>query len=223
MKTQKKKRRKLRIKRLFFLLLIIVVISFACVKLVNAPISSIIISGNTILTDQEIIETANLEDYPSFFGTFSFSVRRKLVKNPYIMDAKVSKGFFSIKIKITEKKILYVDSSTGNKVSIDGEFKDDKTVCAPYLVNVVPNNKLNGFKKAMNKIDENILCQMSQIKYDPNNIDEDRYYVYMNDGNSVYLTVNKFNKINKYNSILENIGKQNGTLYLDYGDYFEVK
>ena len=45
----------------------------------------------------------------------------------------------------------------------------------------------------------------------------------MNDGNSVYLTVNKFEKLNKYNTILENIGKQNGTLYLDYGDYFEVK
>ena len=73
------------------------------------------------------------------------------------------------------------------------------------------------------KIDKDILCQISEIKYDPNEIDKDRYYLYMNDGNSVYLTVNKFEKINKYNSILENVGKQNGTLYLDYGDYFEVK
>ena len=45
----------------------------------------------------------------------------------------------------------------------------------------------------------------------------------MNDGNIVYLTINKFEKINKYNKILENVGKQNGVLYLDYGDYFEIK
>ena len=75
----------------------------------------------------------------------------------------------------------------------------------------------------MEKIDTDMLCQMSEIKYDPNEIDKDRYFVYMNDGNGVYLTVNKFKKINKYNTILENIGKQNGTLYLDYGDYFEAK
>ena len=75
----------------------------------------------------------------------------------------------------------------------------------------------------MNKIDKDVLCQMSEIKYDPNDIDLDRYYAYMNDGNSVYLTVNKLKKINKYNEILESVGKQNGTLYLDYGDYFEAK
>ena len=102
-------------------------------------------------------------------------------------------------------------------------LKDDKIVCAPYLTNEVPENKLKKFKKAMGKIDDDILCQISEVMYDPNDIDADRYYLYMNDGNSVYLTVNKFSKINKYNTILENVGKQNGTLYLDYGDYFEVK
>ena len=96
-------------------------------------------------------------------------------------------------------------------------------MCAPFLTNEVPVKKQSRFIRAMNKLNKSIICQMSEIKYDPNDIDSDRYYVYMNDGNSVYLTVNKFNKLNKYNTILENIGKQNGTLYLDYGDYFEVK
>ena len=120
--------------------------------------------------------------------------------------------------------MLYVDSLTNEKITDDGiAIKDDKIICVPYLVNEVPQKKKSGFLKAMNKIDKDILCQMSEIKYDPNEIDDDRYYVNMNDGNSVYLTVNKFDKLNKYNTILENVGKQNGTLYLDYGDYFEVK
>ena len=45
----------------------------------------------------------------------------------------------------------------------------------------------------------------------------------MNDNNIVYLTINKINKINKYDTILESIGKQDGIINLDYGDYFEPK
>ena len=223
MKKQKKKRR-LRVGRLFLLLLFISVISFALIKFVDVPIRNIIIKGNDVLTDQEIIEIAELEDYPSYFSTFSFSVKNKILKNKYVKSVKVSKGILSIKISITEKKVLYVDSLTNEKITDDGiVIKDDKIICVPYLVNEVHQKKKSGFLKAMNKIDKDILCQMSEIKYDPNEIDDDRYYVNMNDGNSVYLTVNKFDKLNKYNTILENVGKQNGTLYLDYGDYFEVK
>ncbi len=224
MKTQKKRKKKrLKVGRLFLLLLIVTAISFLCVKYVHVPIRSIIIKGNEILTDQEVIEQAELENYPSYFSTLSILVKNKLEKNPYIEKAKVSKGILNIKITITEKKILYIDKQANEKVTLTGKIKDEKQVCAPYLIGSIPEKKQSGFARAMNKIDKDILCQTSEIKYDPNDIDSDRYYVYMNDGNSVYLTVNKFNKLNKYNTILENIGKQNGTLYLDYGDYFEVK
>ncbi len=220
---KKRKKRKLRVGRLFLLLLIIGAISFACFKFIDIPIRSIMIKGNNVLTDNEIIKQAGLEDYPSYFSVLSIVVKNKLKKNPYIEEVKVSKGILNVKITVKEKKVLYIKSDTNEKVTIDGVIKDKKLVCAPYLLENVPEKKQARFIKAMNKIDANILCQMSQIKYDPNEIDNDRYYVFMNDGNSVYLTVNKFDKINKYNTILENVGKQNGTLYLDYGDYFEVK
>ncbi len=220
---QKKKRKKrLRVGRLFLLLIIILAISFACYKFIDIPIRSIIIKGNEILTDEEIVEISDLDDYPSYFSVLSIVVKNKLMKNKYIENVKVSKGFLDIKIQVKEKKILYIDSSTNEKVMMDSSVKDEKIVCVPYLKDMIPKEKKKRFLKSMNKIDKDILCQMSQIKYDPNEIDKDRYYVYMNDGNSVYLTVNKFDKINKYNTILENIGKQNGTLYLDYGDYFEA-
>ena len=220
---KKKRRKKLRIGRLFLLLLIIGAVSFAFVKFVDIPIRSITIKGNEILTDKEVIELAELEDYPSYFSVFGIIVENRLKKSPYVSDAKVSKGLLTVKITIKEEKVLYVEKETGKKITSSSEIKDDKTLCVPYLVGEVPSDKKERFIKAMGKLNKNILCQMSEIKYDPNEIDNDRYYVFMNDGNSVYLTVNKFNKLNKYDTILENIGKQNGTLYLDYGDYFEVK
>ena len=208
---------------MFLLLLILSVISFALINVFDVRINSIIIKGNNILTDQEVIELAKLDDYPPFFKTLTYQVKKNILKSQYVSDVKVSKAILSIKIKIKEKKVLYIDASTNDKVTINGIINDDKIVCAPFLTNEIPKDKKQTFIKSMNKIDADILCQMSQIKYDPNEIDKDRYYVYMNDGNSVYLTVNKFNKINKYNTILENVGKQNGIIYLDYGDYFEVK
>lgn len=218
-----KKKRKLKKIRFLFLLFFIVGISFAFIKLFDVRIYSIKIKGNKILTDQEVIETAKLEDYPSFFETLSYTIKKRLLKNNYIESVKVNKGFLSINITIKEKKILYIDKETNYKYTYNSKFKDDKSICVPYLIGSVPEGKMKRFIKAMNKINSDMICQMSEIKYDPNDIDEDRYYVYMNDGNSVYLTVNKFDKINKYNTILEKIGKQNGTLYLDYGDYFEAK
>ena len=218
-----KKKRKLKKIRFLFLLFFIVGISFAFIKLFDVRIYSIKIKGNKILTDQEVIETAKLEDYPSFFETLSYTIKKRLLKNNYIESVKVTKGFLSVNITIKEKKILYIDKETNYKYTYNSKFKDDKSICVPYLIGSVPEGKMKRFIKAMNKINSDMICQMSEIKYDPNDIDEDRYYVYMNDGNSVYLTVNKFNKLNKYNTILEKIGKQNGTLYLDYGDYFEAK
>ena len=219
---KKKKRKRLRVGRLLLLLILLGGIGYLLYRYVNIPILSIKVTGNNILTDQEIIEQADLEDYDSFFSSVTLVIKNKLKKNFYIKDAKVTKGFLSIKIKVIEDKVLYINKDTGEKVSLTGKKKDDKELCVPYLSNVVPDKKIKGFNKAMSKIDDEILCKMSEIKYDPNDIDKDRYFVYMDDGNSVYLTVNKFKKINNYNTILENVGKQNGILYLDYGDYFKA-
>ena len=45
----------------------------------------------------------------------------------------------------------------------------------------------------------------------------------MNDGNYVYLTLDKFNKIDKYLEIIKSFNNKKGILYLDSGEYFEVK
>ena len=218
----KKKKKRLRIGRLFLLLIIVGAIFFACYKFIDIPILSVNIKGNEILTDDEILKESKLEDYPSYFSVISLIVKQDLKKNPYIKDVKVIKGILNVNITIKEEKVLYIIKETNEKVMLSSKVKDDKIVCAPYLTGTIPSDKEKRFKKAVSKIDKDMLCQISEIKHDPNEIDEDRYFAYMNDGNKVYLTINKFDKLNKYNKILENIGRENGTLYLDYGDYYET-
>lgn len=216
-----KKKRKLKIGRLFLLIIILCGIYYMLANTLDIKIMSIKISGNNNLSDQEIIEIAKIDNYPSFFNTFTFKVKKRLVNNPYIKEAKVSKGILSFNIKIKEEDVLYVNKMTKEKVTLTASFLDDKKISVPILSNDIPEDKIKEFNVAMSKINKNILSMISEIKYDPNEIDEDRYYVYMDDGNGVYLTVNKFKKINDYNKILESVGKKSGILYLDYGDYFK--
>ena len=145
MKKTKKKKRRLRVGRLILLLLIIGAISFSCYKFIDVPIRSIEVTGNEILSDSEIIKAASLDNDPSFFSVISMLVKNKLKENPYIKDAKVSKGFLSVKIKVKEKKVLYIKKDTGEKVMIDSVSKDEKEVCAPFLTNEVPAKKQSRF------------------------------------------------------------------------------
>ena len=45
----------------------------------------------------------------------------------------------------------------------------------------------------------------------------------MNDTNLVYITLTKIDKLNKYNKIKDALGSQTGIIYLDSGDYVELK
>ena len=45
----------------------------------------------------------------------------------------------------------------------------------------------------------------------------------MNDGNFVYITLTKIDKMNKYSDIKDELVDKKGIIYLDSGDYVEIK
>ena len=71
--------------------------------------------------------------------------------------------------------------------------------------------------------DMEVLKKISEIKYDPNEYDEDRFLLYMNDQNYVYVTLTKFDLLDKYNETVKKLNGKKGILYLDSGNYFEIK
>jgi hypothetical protein len=74
----------------------------------------------------------------------------------------------------------------------------------------------------MIQVDDNIINHISEIKYDPNEVDEGRFLLTMTDGNYVYLSINKFDSINSYITIMKKFQDKRGILYLDSGEYFKV-
>jgi len=74
----------------------------------------------------------------------------------------------------------------------------------------------------MSGINNNIIQKISEIKYSPNEYDDDLFILYMNDQNVVHVTLDKFTKLNKYNDIVVELEGDKGILYLDSGDYFKI-
>jgi len=226
----KKKGRKVRSKFKVLILLIIFLLVFCfCFLMLGAyvfetKIKTIVVHGNNYISDKEIIEMANLDDYPNFYLTSSGKTCDTIEKSQFIKSAEVKKKlFFEFHIYVDEYKPLFIREDINKIVFNNGkEVDNDNSIILPSLVNYVPDTKYDVLIKKMDSIDYEIISKVSDIKYDPNKYDEDRFLLYMNDSNRVYINLPKFKNLNKYDEMVTKFEGKTGVLYLDSGNYFEI-
>ena len=72
----KVKRKKLRVGRFLVFLLILAGIGYLTINFLDTKIKNIVVNGNEVLSEKEIIDIAGLSDYPSFFKTSVFSIKK---------------------------------------------------------------------------------------------------------------------------------------------------
>ncbi len=222
----KKVKKKIRIRILPIIIIIfILTLLFGSVYLLSLiPIKNIYISGNNYLKDQEIIELAKIENYPSFLKTRTKDMKKNIKKSPYVKSVTIRKKILGIvEIQIEEYNILF-RKEENNKIVLEDkeELIDNEKYQVPILLNYIPDTKYDSFIKGMNQVTPSIKNQISEIRYYPNTQDEDRFLLYMNDGNYVYLTLTKFKQINYYEDVLEKLDGKKGILYLDSGNHFKI-
>lgn len=222
-KKKKGKKRRLNKKRLFIFLILFSLCAYSIYYIFNVNISNIYVSSNIYLTDQEIIDIAGIKDYPNSISNSSISIKSKLEKNEYILSAKVyKKGILNkVYIEVKENYPLFFYQTEGKTVLYNGDKVNDSSVKCT-VINQIPDVVYNKFVNKMSKINIDILNRMSEIEYKPNDVDDERFLILMNDGNYVYLTIDKFLTINKYIDMVEQFDGKKGVLYLDSGDYFVV-
>lgn len=222
------KKKKLKIVPFLIVLLILTGLFFSVHQALNANIKNIVIKNGSYLNDDYVIELAGIKDYPSFYLTSSKKIEKNLKKSPYIISAEVKKKFYHVlEIDLKVDNPLFINNSSNEVV-----FEDEGTVLVdeeidlfrvPRLMNYVPDDKYKTFISKMALIDKGILGKISDIEYTPNDYDKDRFLLYMDDGNMVYLTLTKFKQINYYNDVLEQLEGRKGILYLDSGNHFQIK
>ena len=220
-KGKEKQKKKLNIKRVIIVIIILFVIPFSAYKIYKTNIKNIFVSGNVYLSDQEIIDIAKIENYPNSIKNTSNSIKKRLEKNRYIYSAEVRKEnlFKEVYIKVQENYPLFYYQVENKTVLYNGKY-DDK-VSGATVINKIPDTIYDDFITRMKEIDIDILNRISQIEYDPNEVDNERFLLFMNDGNYVYLTLRKFNNINKYVDMLKSFDNKKGILHLDSGEYFK--
>ena len=208
--ARKKKKRRLKMSRVLLVLGFLAVLGYGIYLLSQMPVRGFYIVGNTYYTDNEILEKTKLDRYPSYLFTDSINVSMKVRKDKLIKKIKIKhkiNGMFEV--IVYENKIMLYDEIKKKSILKDGT-EVDKKIYHKLLIK-------------MEKLNDNIVKNVSEIKDGPNDLDKERFLFSMNDGNYVYATLTKFANINKYLEISNTLGQRKGILYLDYGNYFVPK
>lgn len=218
----KKKRLKIRYDRIVICLILFLLVGYICYFILNKSITNIYIYNNEVLKDQYIIDEAGLRDYPSTLTFSTTSIKNKLEEDPLIKKATIKRLLFrGISITIEENKPLFF-YQTENKTVLENNEMVQEKFDVPVLINFVPDKIYKQLVSNMAEINDDVFKRISTIKYDPNDVDSGRFLLSMNDGNYVYLSINKFTDINNYIAIMRKFENKKGILYLDSGEYFKV-
>lgn len=222
--TKKKKKKKVRfkVKGIILLILLFGLLVLSVYYLFTRKITNIYISGNYYLSDWEVIKLAKLDNYPSSIKNPSSLIENRLKKNILINNANVTKKHGNIvKINIDENRPLFFDSIK-NKTILVNKKTTDIRYDVPILNSELSINMYNTLISKMSKVNMDVLLKMSEITYFKDEVDDERFYITMTDGNYVYVTLKKFTLINDYNNIVKEFNNKRGILYLNSGGYFKI-
>ena len=217
------KKRKLKIGRILLCLLVLCLFVILFYFIRKLPIKNIYIVGNNIVPENEILDLSGVKNYPSFIDTSNSRIIKNIKNNEYIKNVKVEKKLWGkIYIYVEEKKVLCIYN---NKLLLeDSSLLDNiyNVYSYPTLISDI-TDVYDKFVGKFSKVNNETLYQISEIEYIPNEVDNERFSLMMDDGNLVYITLNRITKINKYNSIYSSMDGKKGIIYLDSGDYVEIK
>ena len=228
-KTKKVVRRRLNIKGVFLLVVALALICLAGYWVWNMKVSNIYIEGNKYVSTKQIIAASKLSRNAKYFSLNS-SICQKIKENPIIDTCKVRhKLNWQIKIEITENRpILYYNSTKKIVLENGSEMDGTNEFGVPSLINYTPEKILKKFITGLAAIESDIIHSISEIEYAPSAnsqgvyIDEERFILSMNDGNTVYVNNRHLDVLSYYEKIYASIGDRVGTYYLDcdFNNYY---
>lgn len=222
------KKRKIKLLPFLIVLLFIGGLSFGVYVMMKTTTKNIVVTNTNYLNDDFVLKLAGIFDYPCYYLTSTKKMEKKLEASPYIKKARIKREFYhTFVLSITENKPLFINETTKTVVFSDKEevavSEEIDLFRIPRLINYVPDDKYATFIQGMTDIKKDILGKISDVEYQPNEYDKDRFLLYMDDGNMVYLTLTKFKMINYYNDVLSQLEDRKGILYLDNGNHFQIR
>lgn len=235
-KTKKVVKRRLKLKGVLFLLLLILGLFVAVKYLLKVNTGNVYVTGNSYVKDALIIKDAGFNEDIPFFSFNSSSVCSKVTSNPLIKSCKIKRRLdFKVEIEVEENIPVFFYSHENALMLSDGtRVYEANTYGIPTLINYTPEKILLEFIDGLSSIKSDIIGSISEIEYSPTRgedgklIDEERFTMSMNDGNTVVINNKKISILNYYDKIYASLGDKKGTynfdcdfdnyLFTEYGD-----
>lgn len=223
--NKKRRKKKIKYKNLIIIAVILLIIFLIIKGITNIKLKNIYIKGNNYLTDQQVIDIAGLKEYPKVIKLNKNKLISRLKENDYIEDVEIKFNNFKqeINIEIVENRPLVYYQYDESYLLTNASSVKDLNISLPVLINQTPDLILKKLLKKLESLDEDILYRISEIRYYPSKVDEELFYLIMNDGNYIYINFNSFDKLNNYIDIIKGFDNKKGILHLDSGDYLEIK
>ena len=201
-----KKKVKLKFIPLLLMFLILVMLFFLFKHISKIKPSLILIRGNELLSDREIINEGNLREFKYF--SFNNTSKEKLEKNKIIKKVDIKRKFlFTIQVTIEEKKVILYEKTSSLYILEDNEkVKINKNIEVPVLNNKIINTVEKSFINKFSLLNKSVKYRISEIFYQPTEYDSALFLMYMKDGNHVYVNVSNLEKLNHYDKTVESIG-----------------
>lgn len=218
-----KKRGKIKYKSVFLFLTTVILLVVGILTLYNLRIRNIMIIGNEYLTDQEIIDISGLRNYPRTIINSRRGIRKNIEKHELVLSVNVRKRDFLRRVEITveENRPLLFSQSDNGTILRDGTIVETK-FSVPTLINKVPDELQVRLLARMANVPNDVLLRMSEIQYVPNEVDQERFFITMTDGNFVYINIYRFARIHDYIDFVKGFDNRTGILYLDIGGHFQA-
>ena len=221
-KGKEKTKKKINKKGLLVVLLSLYLIIMLFLYVWKLPVKTIIVNGNSIVTDSDIIASSEIDNNTKLITLSLNNLKKKLLDIPFIESVEVKKSIDgTLTINVTEVKVLFYNKLNDSYVlSNQKETKNlPKVLGLPTLNNYVPSDKYENLINKMSKIDVNTLYLISEIEYSPDikndvTIDANRFLLRMNDGNIVYINLANFDNLENYQKIFTTLDGK-GVLTLD--------
>lgn len=212
------------------MVLLIILLYFGIQFLLQVKIKAIVVKGTDYVKDSSIIKDAGLTDGIEFLGFKESEICARIKENPLIKNCQIKRKInFSIEITVEENiPLLYYNNESSILLS-DGTrvAETSNTYGIPTLINFVPEKILKEFLEKLSEVKIDVVRSISEIEYTPSAskegvyIDEKRFMLLMNDGNTIYINNKRLDVLNHYEAVYASIGDKKGTFNFDcdFGNY----
>lgn len=230
-KLKEARKKKANTRLLFYLSIFFLLISI--IIYLQSPLSNIKeieVTGNKILSDDQIIELSGLAPNKNIWVINPNSVKQSIENHTLIDDIEVERKLpQSVHIDVTEHKIVGYIKEEGQYspvlhsgiivTNLNIQNKGD----GPLLHHFDDEEYLKRMAKELTEIPTNIFNLISEVTWEPTEKNKYKIVLYMNDGFIVHATIRNFaSKMKSYPSIIAQLNPdEKGIVHMGVGTYFE--